>query len=535
MEEISEIDENLIYLSNLKIEDMFPENILYPDQDISLLTLNDKKKDNQGVFSNFKNSNLGQDKKAPKSKLQNNINSNLYSQNANASFKNSSQQANQKLFQINQTLDSFFSNKNSSELKNSESDIISKPIFQAVENKKDNSPEININEYEPEPTPLQYKFNKNSIKMLTFSQESKVYDILLRGDLIIACGGSCIKVYSLQSIIASSSKSKQTSCSTDPNIIFYDKDEDFYRISYTEIEMKDQIFQDCRYYLAAGGNKSIIRILDLHEKKEVTKLIGHRNEIYDLKFHPNRDLGFLLLSASKDFSIRLWNVISSTQICIFGGPEGHSADVLSVDWHLSGDYFVSSGIDNCIKIWKVDEKIKDNINKSTKIHSKEERRELKFKTIIRTRNIFSCNTIHENYIDCVQFNGNFIISKSLDGVVKEWLPQFNSEGDFYFLINSYIYPVQEMIWFIKFAVSAERNILVVPNEKGLLYLFQINENYQEDNITEDLDYFFTVKYVDAIDTEVRSIIRSVSFDNLSDYFVASNNSGEIFVGSFIAK
>ena len=98
--------------------------------------------------------------------------------------------------------------------------------------------------------------------------------------------------------------------------------------------------------------------MDLSNKKEFGRLIGHRNDIYDLKFNP-QDKN-ILLSASKDFSIRIWNVKNSLQIAILGGPKGHSADVLSVDWHLSGDYIVSSGIDNCIKIWKMFDNIQVN-------------------------------------------------------------------------------------------------------------------------------------------------------------------------------
>ena len=88
---------------------------------------------------------------------------------------------------------------------------------------------------------------------------------------------------------------------------------------------------------AVGGTSLIIRIFDFMEEKEIIQLIGHKNEIYDLKFHPKEI--YLLLSASKDTSIRLWNMLTQTQICIFGGPLGHQAEVLSLSWHESGEYF----------------------------------------------------------------------------------------------------------------------------------------------------------------------------------------------------
>ncbi len=163
----------------------------------------------------------------------------------------------------------------------------------------------------------QLKFSP-PVKIQFSSEKPIVWDIAIVDNMIICCGGKFIKVYSKIDICILKSKEPiHTFVDSNPN-------EDFYTIALTEVVFNSRKVK----YLAGGGLGSIIRILDITNLKEQSKLIGHRNEIYDLKFHPLES--DLLLSASKDFSIRLWNIITGIQICIFGGPEGHSAEVINL-------------------------------------------------------------------------------------------------------------------------------------------------------------------------------------------------------------
>lgn len=379
-------------------------------------------------------------------------------------------------------------------------------------------------------------------------------------------------------------------------ITFSDKSEEYYCLSQSILNISGE----SRKILAVGGTKAIIKILDLSSKKEHTSLIGHRNEIYDLKFHPKQKN--ILLSASKDYSVRIWNVKNGLQIAILAGPKGHSAEVLAVSWHLSGDYFVSSSIDNSVKVWEINAEIKEKIVQSNHIdvlkkqklkgkshtlnddlseqlqenyllknsnfnnmHTSDynnfnlqksnselnensnafataaaateesnaaaKKTKNKFKTLISTIPIFSCKTIHENYVDSVKFNGNFIISKSIDGVVKEWLPIFNKESDYHLIMNCYTYDVKELVWYMKLGFDADSRIFATGNTQGKLFVFKLNEDLEDEEemeeiIDEDFDYYYENSYVQAIDTGVNKLIRSVAvFENK---VVFGNCDGDVF-------
>ena len=89
--------------------------------------------------------------------------------------------------------------------------------------------------------------------------------------------------------------------------------------------------------LAVGGSRGIVKIINCTTLGLHRVLVGHGNSINAFAFHPVDDN--LLLSASKDESLRLWNVRASVCIAVFAGDEGHRDEVLSVDFHLLGSCF----------------------------------------------------------------------------------------------------------------------------------------------------------------------------------------------------
>ena len=349
-----------------------------------------------------------------------------------------------------------------------------------------------INPLKSSSAPSSLKFSAHSTSF-TFQPKAIIYDIGFIGNLLIVAGDKYIKVYDMDN-------------NGELVVTYLVRDDNLYCLSLTT-------FYNGVPVVAVGGESSVIHIVNVLEVKEMTTLIGHKNEIYDLKFHPHERL--LLLSASKDSSVRLWNAYTKDQLCIFGGPLGHSAEVLAVDWHCSGDYFASSGIDNSVKVWKINApKIKTKINQSLK-----NKGEFK-QTLIKTTPFFSCNTVHDNYIDSIKFNGNFIISKSVDGIVKEWLPLRNKEGDSFYLINSFKYNTKEKIWYVKLCYVETLNAVMVGNESGKVHLF-CNDDAVIDNLS------------DVFDTNTDTVVRAICYSSDYNLCAFASNKGEVVLTGIV--
>ncbi|KAF8950480.1 hypothetical protein BGZ52_002360, partial [Haplosporangium bisporale] len=67
--------------------------------------------------------------------------------------------------------------------------------------------------------------------------------------------------------------------------------------------------------LATAGTDKLIHILSLARSKELVRLGGHTHTITDIQAHPTRDE--CLLSASKDGTVRMWNILTGKCLMIF--------------------------------------------------------------------------------------------------------------------------------------------------------------------------------------------------------------------------
>jgi len=201
--------------------------------------------------------------------------------------------------------------------------------------------------------------------------------------------------------------------------------------------------QDGPPLLCLAGTRGIIKVIDTVRRSLFLTLSGHGDEITDMQFSPTNE--WLLLSASYDESIRLWNLQRGTNVAIFTGHDGHRRQVLGVAWHFSGTKFASCGMDNMIKLWNVidgddsigtiENALKESGNvmpNDYPIHNaggEQQQVETQFKPVFQQTPYFSTNKVHTDYVDCVQFVGDLILSKSVHNKVVLWKPLSEKEGE----------------------------------------------------------------------------------------------------------
>lgn len=106
----------------------------------------------------------------------------------------------------------------------------------------------------------------------------------------------------------------------------------------------------------------------------------------------------------------MWNIRTGVCIAVFGGVDGHRDQVLCADIHMDGTRIISGGMDHSLKLWQLDnEPISAAIKLSYTFNP--ERSATAFPTIKEHFPVSSSRAVHTNYIDCVQFLGNIVLSK----------------------------------------------------------------------------------------------------------------------------
>lgn len=258
--------------------------------------------------------------------------------------------------------------------------------------------------------------------------------------------------------------------------IFEDEDESeiFYAVEFVFNANND----NCWWVLAAGL-KGVVRVLDVNNGKAVKTLIGHGEAINHVAVHP-RDPA-LIITASKDESLRMWNLRLGTSVAMFAGLKGHRGDVLFVDFDRCGNRFASCGIDNSIRVWEItsDPKIVQAILDSHEgadmgddkhVYRDEDGEKKVLRVPISQFPWFVTRKIHKHYVDCVRWvSGNMLMSKSVHSRVYLWELGNNWEAlacpaSDYKLLAEYVVDNCN-VWFVRFSVDRFHRMLACGNEK----------------------------------------------------------------------
>jgi polycomb protein EED len=196
-----------------------------------------------------------------------------------------------------------------------------------------------------------------------------------------------------------------------------------------------------------------------------------------LKVHPEHQA--LLLSASRDLSIRLWNMHSGVLIMIFAGEGGHRNEVLTCDWQRGARCtLASAGMDCTVKVWTATDADWAAVEEA--LQPWDPARPLgTFRTRFVQLPEFSTYRIHANYVDCVRFFGprGALLSKSVDCHVTLWQPEegpYAADGQVRTLAHAEL--VDADLWFLRFALCARSRVLACGNRCGVVRVWDMEEH-----------------------------------------------------------
>ncbi|KAL1582456.1 hypothetical protein WHR41_08854 [Cladosporium halotolerans] len=156
---------------------------------------------------------------------------------------------------------------------------------------------------------------------------------------------------------------------------------------------------------AAGSSPRTIFVFDIDQDEPVQTLPGHGRAINDLQISPLSP--YILASASEDYSVRIWNLSPAhqNQPCraILSG-QGHKQPLLALDFHPNGRWLLTGAMDTAIALWAIPPLSELDSLPTNDVEPR-----------VIPYPCFISQEIHTNFVDCVKWYGDSIISRAARG------------------------------------------------------------------------------------------------------------------------
>lgn len=238
--------------------------------------------------------------------------------------------------------------------------------------------------------------------------------------------------------------------------------DEFYTIAWSFNMEKRQ------HVLAFGGKLGRVHVVwipsDSFNQVEDIVLSTTDLHICEVKFHPAH--AHLLLSASQDLMIHLWDINTKMNIVNFCD---HRERVLSIDFNETGDHFISSSMDHNVNVWRFDTpEVLEAINTSKQPPLKVSKSDI------------SISHIHSNYVDSVLWiGGNTFLSKaSTEDNVKWWLLGSTDNEALHLNVNPIIIKEFNLInndyWFTKMSADCGKRYVACGNRVGTVFVYDLD-------------------------------------------------------------
>lgn len=247
----------------------------------------------------------------------------------------------------------------------------------------------------------------------------------------------------------------------------------------------------------------------------VHSFVGHTAAVNELKISPANTS--LLLSASEDHSIRLWYITARVCVAVFGGPGGHRDQVISIDFNPNGKCFVSGSMDHSMRIWDLTQPEVERVIERAAINDQSFATHRVYEADFLTRNI------HANYIDCVHWHGDLILSKSSSDpmAIVCWQPirsldaTHRSHTDSATILHEFEAKMCDY-WFMRFSLSFDRTMMALGTIDGRMFVWNLDNSDPKAIVPITLSH-----------TRAKAVMRQPAFSRDGNVLICGADDGTI--------